>query len=661
MNIILLLILFHYVGFFFQKKPASVLACGIFGWTGRNVEEFGKDKFNLLGMANQSRGRDSCGIGANGKIFVGIDSTKKYEEWLKENYHNDNVFKLGRVKSIIGHTRNSSHGAINAANAHPFGFGKYNKMHSFMGVHNGTIYNKEDIAKEFDIKIPREPNSENVIVDKIDSEILLEAIYRSQNFKVLSMYNGGAAIAFINTKTPSRLYLFKGESTRHTVYTAEERPLYVYKENKNSLYFSSLKEPLQFIGGDKDSIIDIKCNIVYEIHNGDFEKAKKFTVSREKASQVKEYVSTRRSQNKLNDAYKHPNCRVGASNKAQNWSHNSQYRNNTQPPRGEDYYAYLERNDGFEEIPDDDTPTQEPYMKKLKDSDSNEKYKPIPKGCLTYKRNLRFYTYYDQLADGTYCFFPGRGFELLSLSYNQAVQQMARRLGKYYVRGRYLEFNDLKSDEVNASWIPYPKLGKEEHIDKYLYFFSEGIMLKNRVDLIAGKINNKHLTVDQLSHMSVFPVKTVEEYKNKLETMNVWLDGKLFSGKIKTAGGNMKVFVSGGVIQRFFATRELTPEYGGSHTPDAFNQINPSKVMYISGKTVESAIDKHEENKKLNEFNKMANIQAQECLANLVLHLDVLSKQLEEFSSNDSVKVTETFFGEIEKEAYELADKLAEK
>ena len=133
-NIILIALLIHYIFFFLKNSPTSILACGIFGWAGRDVRSFNKDRLNILGLSNQSRGKDSCGLGVNGEIFIGHGTTKLYEDFLKVNYH-EKVFKPSQVKTIIGHTRNASVGSISYENAHPFGFGIHNENYSFLGIH----------------------------------------------------------------------------------------------------------------------------------------------------------------------------------------------------------------------------------------------------------------------------------------------------------------------------------------------------------------------------------------------------------------------------------------------------------------------------------------------------------------------------------------------
>jgi predicted glutamine amidotransferase len=294
---ILILLLLHYVGLYIFKPKNNRLNCGLFGWSGKDVKKFNKDKFDKLGILNVERGKSSCGIAFDGDIQIGIDSEKLYYDFIVGR-----EIKPQRFPVVIGHTRQSSVGIVNLFNAHPFGFGDNNGDFIFIGAHNGTLKNYKDLAKQYEVDETIESyhynkdGKETVVKrDKIDSEILLEIIYKHKNFKVLSEYIGGAALVFTDTTNPNVLYLFKGKSKdyKSSNYETTERPLFVYVENKNSMYFSSLEDTLKTIGGNDDNIIDIDSNTVYKITNGDFINAEKISVTRINATQNPSYSSSR--------------------------------------------------------------------------------------------------------------------------------------------------------------------------------------------------------------------------------------------------------------------------------------------------------------------------------------------------------------------------------
>lgn len=54
--------------------------CGIFGYAGKNPKTFNKAKFDILGLYNNSRGGDSCGVTTDGEIYYGLRTSKNY--WI---------------------------------------------------------------------------------------------------------------------------------------------------------------------------------------------------------------------------------------------------------------------------------------------------------------------------------------------------------------------------------------------------------------------------------------------------------------------------------------------------------------------------------------------------------------------------------------------------
>lgn len=283
-------------------------------WAGRSPKSFNPDKFNALGIMNQTRGTNSCGVTVDGKIYHGIDNTSRYCDFLAEG-----GFPLPMsIPIVIGHTRNSTVGKNTAANAHPFGYGeaKANKeLFEFIGVHNGTLYNYKDLAEDNKIdttkSIINEKNT-SFVADKIDSEILLEIIYKSADFKVLSRYNGAAALVFCNVNEPEYIYAFHGASVKSldgndkALYI--ERELWAWQEHKNSLYISSQEHGLQAIGGTKETMTHLQTNTVYKIKHGNLGGAKQFHLSRsaQQHDKISAYFSTqnrnKRKATPVNDA-----------------------------------------------------------------------------------------------------------------------------------------------------------------------------------------------------------------------------------------------------------------------------------------------------------------------------------------------------------------------
>ena len=275
--------------------------CGIFAWSGKDPKKFNKDKFDKLGIFNIDRGKDSCGVSFDGEVYYGLNTEKLYSKFIVNR-----EIKPLKYPVVIGHTRQASVGNIvNERNAHPFGFGNNSEgNYEFVGCHNGTLYNHKDLASTFKIdttetiKVQSDHNPNGFYESfrqKIDSEILLEIIYKTKNFKVLSQYNGAAALVFTNTNEPNVIYVWKGASKWYdytNYHIEEERPLFYYKETKNSLYISSIQESLETIGGIANvNLFTFSQNTIYKITDGDVEHAEKTPISRNNAFQ-KEIITT---------------------------------------------------------------------------------------------------------------------------------------------------------------------------------------------------------------------------------------------------------------------------------------------------------------------------------------------------------------------------------
>lgn len=276
--IISLLLVLHYALFLIMKPRKSTLSCGLFGWFGKDVKDFDRNKLNILGLYNDSRGGDSCGITVDGEISVGLSNEKRFEDFICASGYDTPII----IPTVFAHTRKASVGALSIDNVHPFGFGylenpnedSESDIFEFIGAHNGTLLNHMQLASDFGVETRATKN--NITRSKIDSEILLESLYKSKNFKPLERYIGAAALIWTDVNTPNKVYIFRGESSMYSSSnsTSDERPLFVYTESKNSMYVSSLEDPLLAISDlDRSNVFPIKSNTVYEITDGDFEGA----------------------------------------------------------------------------------------------------------------------------------------------------------------------------------------------------------------------------------------------------------------------------------------------------------------------------------------------------------------------------------------------------
>jgi len=283
-NIILGLLIIHTLSILIFKPKLDTLTCGIFGWAGKDPKKFNRNKLNILGIHNETRGVHSCGISKDGEISIGIDEQKLFRNFLaNSSYDNPKLYPL-----VLGHTRQSTYGAHTIANAHPFGYGtSRGGGYKMIGVHNGTLLNHTPLAKQYGIDTEA-PNGESasrfpLTRTKIDSEIILEIISKTKNYKVLSEYTGAAALVWTDTDKPNVMYCFHGESRKRDWKDSDveiERPLYFYQESKNSVYISSIFSSLLGIGATTKNSWSFAPNVIYEITDGDVKNAKRTKISR---------------------------------------------------------------------------------------------------------------------------------------------------------------------------------------------------------------------------------------------------------------------------------------------------------------------------------------------------------------------------------------------
>lgn len=424
--------------------------CGIIGWAGKRPKDFNKQKLDILGIQNETRGTDSCGLTIDGDIRIGIDKNKRYRDFIANADYAPPV----EVPTVIGHTRKSSSGVINFENAHPFGFGQVGEnSYEFVGVHNGTLHNKEELAKEFGVELKDDTRF------KIDSEILLECIYKSGNFKVLSQYEGGAAIVFTNLNEPNVIYCFHGASKKahddksSPIYI--ERPLFYYKESKNSLYISSIEESLRGIADkDKDNweddIDEFKTNVVYKITDGDIENAELFQVSRAKAFQKKNWL-------------KKPHVPTITPSRS-----GTQAPNVERSARGS---AAVGKNGNCKTLS-----LHNIY---------NERVNQNTKGGRVYMQNLR-YKRNGHFINGCYTWIPNYGFYFLGETVRGAEDAFWRIVNMpfSFEEGIFLDYD--KNQTQKELYVPFAHVVGEEITQPVIYYFYEGVRIANAIDFNAA-------------------------------------------------------------------------------------------------------------------------------------------------------------------------------
>ena len=158
--------------------------CGIFGIVTKSTRSFDFPTFCTLGIANDSRGGDSCGYFIDGHYEYGAKGDNK---WF-QCFFQDNKFLTGLKMSSVafGHCRKASVGTIDETTAQPVVLTNANGKVEYVLMHNGTIYNYKELAHKY---IP-----DIEITSMTDSQVMARIFYRS-GYKALSEYNGAAVFA----------------------------------------------------------------------------------------------------------------------------------------------------------------------------------------------------------------------------------------------------------------------------------------------------------------------------------------------------------------------------------------------------------------------------------------------------------------------------------
>ena len=303
-NLILSILILHYIGLFIFKPKNTALSCGIFGYVGKTSPNISDLK--ILGLYNQSRGEHACGIYINNQLIHGNQDKKLWTSFIEGT----NFPEPKTNYTVIAHTRKASIGGQNPDFTHPYSI-KFEedkrKLPNLVGVHNGTLRNWIELCKEYNV------NAQGLN----DSKALFTILAKDpKNYKVLSKYTGGAAIMLTNPKEPNTLYVFKGATGSYyndlpdvpeksnyvnkfgkNFYNSDvdldissswkgERPLFMYDKG-DGIYFSSIEDSLFAIGGDNSNVFPVPVNKLLKFKNGELVETTKI-----KRPEYKAYTPT---------------------------------------------------------------------------------------------------------------------------------------------------------------------------------------------------------------------------------------------------------------------------------------------------------------------------------------------------------------------------------
>lgn len=218
--------------------------CGIFGIITPKPRKLDKRAFCVLGVNNDSRGGDSCGIFIDKKYEYGVNEYKLFYNFFPKSKLLDSTNKC---QVALGHCRKASVGAINAANAQPVVIRNPKSAEvEFVLIHNGTIVNYLEMAKKY---IP-----EIDVKDMTDSQVMAHIFYYA-GYEVLEEYIGAGAFVIVDYRSDDDpiVLLFKGESkgSRYAATTTVERPLFC-TYSSTEFIFSSIMDYLKALRPNRE-------------------------------------------------------------------------------------------------------------------------------------------------------------------------------------------------------------------------------------------------------------------------------------------------------------------------------------------------------------------------------------------------------------------------
>lgn len=251
--------------------------CGLFAYVSKDNEwtELRRWKFQMLGVANDDRGGDGCGIAFDGIVIKGA-TPKKFDEFWRL----DNVPYELEMPAIIGHDRKASVGAQTLENTQPICFDNMNTILA----HNGTVYNYKEMHASHKVK----DHFDNDIVGMSDSQVMCMLIEKS-GWQILNEYEGSMAFLLMRADEPGVIYAYHGKSRyrRSATVDTEERPLF-YATEKGDTWLCSTKIPLEKIIVNKDSILELPFNKVFRFDGETMTEV--FSVNRENCVQWEDYI-----------------------------------------------------------------------------------------------------------------------------------------------------------------------------------------------------------------------------------------------------------------------------------------------------------------------------------------------------------------------------------
>jgi len=244
--------------------------CGLFGIINSEPKTFDRRAFLTLGVNNDTRGGDSCGVFIDGQIEYGYDKLKLFADF----WSTSEVLK-NTSKSLIamGHCRKASVGGIGIRDekAQPVVLKNDEGKIEFVLTHNGTIKNYEELAKKYIPDID--------IKGLTDSQVMARIFYHA-GYDVLGEYIGAGVFITADYRGEKPvMHFFKGESKQYPASQTltEERPLFFVQQGKSFIY-SSISDFLYTLFPGL-TVYKINGNLLCTIRNNELITVKEYNRS----------------------------------------------------------------------------------------------------------------------------------------------------------------------------------------------------------------------------------------------------------------------------------------------------------------------------------------------------------------------------------------------
>lgn len=195
--------------------------CGLAGWYGLALERDRQEALlRLLMRKAQARGADSYGLayqrGGHTKVRHGLGPVSN---WIARKPKQLREASMSRT--VIGHTRAASQGAIVLRNAHPFRVG------SWIAAHNGMIRNAASLNQEAAYAPRGETDSEEALCWLVGQGLSAEAFTHLQGwyaFTAIDTTTSDVLIA-VDSRTPFAIAQVGSAFIWHSVAVALESSL----------------------------------------------------------------------------------------------------------------------------------------------------------------------------------------------------------------------------------------------------------------------------------------------------------------------------------------------------------------------------------------------------------------------------------------------------